>query len=135
MIETIDNLLVILHHQKGQELRFEVGQRARLFTPTGAYDISPTPLTQVEIGNAIGPIVPESVRRLLSTQPEVDFDYDCGEAGNFTVSIQKSNGGLWVSLKPATNGVHPLADPLLGGPVQSAAQPSYQPQAPAAPPP
>jgi twitching motility protein PilT len=139
MIESIDNLLVILHHQKGKELRFEVGQRARLFTPTGAYDISPTPLTQVEIGNAIGPIVPESVRRLLSTQPEVDFDYDCGEAGSFKVSIQKSNGGLCVSLTPATNG----ADPLNGGslessePAQRAATPPPPPAAPppAAPPP
>ncbi|HEV8483592.1 MAG TPA: PilT/PilU family type 4a pilus ATPase [Blastocatellia bacterium] len=134
MIESIDNLLVILHHQKGKELRFEVGQRARLFTPSGAYDISPTPLTQVEIGNAVGPIVPESVRRLLSTQPEVDFEYDCGDAGSFKVSIQKSNGGLCVSLKPAANG----ADPLLGGgPLESPEQPQQTaaPQAPAAPPP
>ena len=133
MIESIDNLLVILHHQKGKELRFEVGQRARLFTPTGAYDISPTPLTQVEIGNAIGPIVPESIRRLLSTQPEVDFDYDCGEAGNFKVSIMKSNGGLCVSLTPTGNGADPFAaDPLLGGSMQAPQQASAD-QFPAAP--
>ncbi|HWC76347.1 MAG TPA: type IV pilus twitching motility protein PilT [Blastocatellia bacterium] len=134
MIESIDNLLVILHHQKGQELRFEVGQRARLYTPTGAYDISNTPLSQMEIGNAIGPIVPETVRRVLPTEPAVDFDYDCGEAGTFKVSITKPNGGLCVSLRPATNGssvpVSAAGQPWMQAQPQTQAQP--QPQAPAA---
>jgi twitching motility protein PilT len=104
MIESIDSLLVILNTQRGKELRFEVGQKAKLVTASQEYEISPDPLSQIDIGNTIGPIVPETLRRQLPSQPEAEFNYDCGDAGVFKVSITKPQGSLCVTLRPAVNG-------------------------------
>src|SRR5215210_6256751 len=96
MLESIGNLLSILHTQQGRELRLEVGQRARLTTASGAFDISQTPLTQADIGGAVMPIIPDRVRTLLPTQPEIDFAYECSGLGTFGVKIRRQPTGLCV---------------------------------------
>jgi twitching motility protein PilT len=104
MLESIGSLLGILHTQKGKELRLEVGKRASLHTASGVFEISQTPLSQADIGGAIMPLIPEKVRSLLPTQPEVDFAYDCSGIGNFAVKIKRLPTGIFVSFTPQING-------------------------------
>jgi twitching motility protein PilT len=99
-MENINGLLSILHAQKGQELKMDVGQRVKLITGAGAFDISQTPLTQGEVGSTIAPIIPDNVRSLLHTQSEIEFIYDCSGIGNFGVKIRKLPTGLSVSFIP-----------------------------------
>ncbi len=99
-MENINGLLSILHAQKGQELKMDVGQRVKLITGAGAFDISQTPLTQGEVGSTIAPIIPDHVRSLLHTQSEIEFIYDCSGIGNFGVKIRKLPTGLSVSFIP-----------------------------------
>src|SRR5262245_4471008 len=93
-MESIDNLLGILHSQRGRELRFEVGQRARLVTDAGVFDLSPTPLTPADTRNFVGPIVPDGARQALISQPSADFEYDCNGVGLFKVRAVKTNGAM-----------------------------------------
>src|SRR5262249_28680724 len=93
-MESIDNLLGILHSQRGRELRFEVGQRARLVTEAGVYDLSQTPLTPADTRNFVGPIVPDGARQALISQPSADFEYDCTGVGLFKVRAIKANGAM-----------------------------------------
>src|SRR5215510_14064375 len=93
-MESIDNLLGILHSQRGRELRFEVGQRARLVTDAGVYDLSQTPLTPADTRNFVGPIVPDGARQALISQPSADFEYDCTGVGLFKVRAIKANGAM-----------------------------------------
>jgi twitching motility protein PilT len=99
-MENINGLLSILHSQKGQELKMDVGQRVKLITGAGSFDISQTPLTQGEVGSTIAPIIPDNVRSLLHTQSEIEFTYDCSGIGNFGVKIRKLPTGLSVSFVP-----------------------------------
>src|SRR5438552_2126325 len=103
MIESIDNLLGILDAQRGRELRFEVGQKARLITETGAFDVSPSPLTPGDIRNWIGPIVPESARQALTTNPGADFDYECHGIGAFKCTVARANGTMSFVFRPVGN--------------------------------
>ena len=134
MIESIDSLLVILNSQRGKELRFEVGQKAKLVTNSEEYEISHAPLSQIDIGNTIGPIVPDALRRQLPSQLETEFNYDCGDAGLFKVSITKPRGSLCVVLRPTVNGGYePL--PVTWPAQQAAVAPTPALAEPAPPPP
>jgi twitching motility protein PilT len=108
MMDNIDGLLGILQNQKGKELRLEVGQRPRLITDAGAYDLSATPLGHPQVGSLVAPIVPEDARRELQTQPSAEFDYESGGIGSFRVRIVKAPTGLAVSIRPAAPGERPL---------------------------
>jgi twitching motility protein PilT len=99
-MENINGLLSILHAQKGQELKMDVGQRVKLITGAGSFDISQTPLTQGDVGSSIAPIIPDHVRSLLLSQSEIEFNYDCSGIGNFGVKIRRLATGLSVSFVP-----------------------------------
>src|ERR1044072_7150257 len=101
-MENINGLLSILHAQKGQELKMDVGQRVKLITGTGSFDISQTPLTQGEVGSTIAPIIPDHVRSLLQSQTEIEFNYDCSGIGYFGVKIRRLPTGLSVSFTPGS---------------------------------
>ena len=125
-MESIDNLLGILHSQKGRELRFEVGQRARLVTEAGVYDLSPTALTPSDMRTWVGPIVPEAARKILVSQPSADFDYECSGVGMFKVRAVKSNGAMSFIFVPAGGTFAPqprpsgsLAQPVSAQPITS----------------
>ena len=100
MVESVDNLLGILNAQNGKELRFEVGKKARLVTETGAFDLSPAPLTPADIRNWMGPLVPESARQTLTTNPGADFDYESPGIGTFKVTVARANGTMSFVFKP-----------------------------------
>ncbi|MBI3652372.1 MAG: hypothetical protein HY231_15225, partial [Acidobacteria bacterium] len=104
MLESIGSLLGVLHAQKGKELRLEVGKRASLHTANGVFEISQAPLSQADIGSAIMPLIPEPSRRLLPTQPEVGFNYECNGVGSFAVTIKRLPSGIFVSFAPQANG-------------------------------
>ncbi|HXG68424.1 MAG TPA: type IV pilus twitching motility protein PilT [Blastocatellia bacterium] len=108
MVESVDTMLGILHNQKGQELRVAVGQPVQMVTPAGPYDLSPTPLTQMEFGSLIGPVVPEAARRLLQTQPETEFTYECRGVGPFRALIKRGAGGFTAVFRPAGTASRPL---------------------------
>ncbi len=108
MMDSIDSLLGVLHNQKGKELRLEVGQRPRLITDAGAYDLAATPVGQSQVGSLIAPIVPEDTRRELQTQASAEFDYELGGVGNFRVRIVKAPTGLAVSARPAAASERPI---------------------------
>jgi twitching motility protein PilT len=131
MLESIGSLLGILHTQKGKELRLEVGKHASLHTASGVFNISQTPLSQADIGGAIMPLIPEKARRLLPTQPEVDFEYDCSGVGAFSVKIKRGPAGICVTFTPQGhqpgNG-HAISQSAQ--PVQPAARPAPQASAP-----
>src|SRR5215211_5200605 len=99
-MENINSLLSILHAQKGQELKMDVGQRVKLITGTGDFDITQTPLTQGEVGSTIAPIIPDNMRSLLHAQSEIEFNYDCSGIGDFGVKIKRLPTGLSVSFVP-----------------------------------
>ncbi len=101
MLESFNSLLGVLQTQRGKELKLEVGQRVRLITDAGAYDLSPAPLTPPDVGSLISPIVPEETRRALQTQTGVQFDYECDGIGKFRVRILKTAAGLSVSARPS----------------------------------
>ncbi|PYP87153.1 MAG: type IV pili twitching motility protein PilT [Blastocatellia bacterium AA13] len=135
MVESVDNLLGILHAQKGRELRFEVGQRARLVTDTGAFDLSQTPLTPADIRNWMGPIMPDSAKQALTQNPGVDFDYNCHGVGPFKVTVMRANGTMSFVFKPAQSGQAVAAAPAPQRPAE-VQPPARQPAAtPATPPP
>ena len=113
-MESVDNLLAVLQSQRGKELRFEVGQKARLVTDGGSYDLSSAPLTPNDIRTSVGPIVPESTREQLINHPSADFDYDCNGVGTFRVRVVRASGSLAFIFVPA------------GKPAQTTARSAYQ---------
>lgn len=147
MMDNIESLLGILHNQKGKELRLEVGQRPRLMTDAGAYDLAASPLGHPQVGSLIAPIVPEDTRRELQTQSAAEFDYELGGVGNFRVKIVKAPTGLAVSVRPAAASERPIkpTSPALNVPPDLQSRPSPPPaqtggtgalaSAPAVPPP
>jgi twitching motility protein PilT len=145
MLESIGSLLGILHTQKGQELRLEVGKHASLHTASGVFNISQTPLSQADIGGAIMPLIPEKARSLLPTQPEVDFEYDCSGVGAFTVKIKRGPAGICVTFTPQgqqpgngqaiTQSAQPVQAAARPAPQASAARPAPQASAPRPAPP
>jgi len=104
MFESIDNLLGILHSQQGKELRFEVGQHARLVTDAGAYDLSPSLLTPADIRTWVGPIIPPEARQTLATEATVDFDYNCAGIGMFKVRVLRTGGAMSFIFRPIQSG-------------------------------
>jgi twitching motility protein PilT len=94
MLENIDNLLGVLIRQNGRELVLEVGQHAKMITQSGEFNLSNTPLSYGEIGMALARIIPEEVKRKLSSQPETEFDYDCMGMGSFKTYIKKTPNGV-----------------------------------------
>jgi twitching motility protein PilT len=104
MFESIDNLLGILHSQNGRELRFEVGQHAKLVTDSGAFDLSPNPLAPADIRNWAGPIIPPEARQTLTSQASVDFDYDCSGIGTFKVRVVRTGGAMSFVFTPGGSG-------------------------------
>ncbi|MEW6126391.1 MAG: type IV pilus twitching motility protein PilT [Acidobacteriota bacterium] len=109
-MENINSLLSILHNQKGQELKMDVGHRIKLITGAGTFDMSQTPLTQGDVGSTIAPIIPDPVRNLLATQSEIEFNYECPGVGNFGVKVRRLTGGLSVSFAPGA-----VASPAVPG--------------------
>src|SRR5262249_15525014 len=100
MFESIDNLLGILHSQRGRELRFEVGQHAKLVTETGAYDLSPSPLSPADIRTCVVAIIPQSARQMLTTEAAADFDYECRGIGTFRVRALRQGGAMSFIFRP-----------------------------------
>ena len=101
MYESIDNLLGILHSQRGRELRFEVGQHARLITDSGgAYDLSPTPLAPADIRTWVGSIIPPDARQTLATEAAAEFNYDCSGIGTFRVRVIRHGGAMSFFFRP-----------------------------------
>lgn len=133
-MESINNLLGVLTQQNGKELSFQTGQQIRLITDTGAFDVSPSPLSQPQIGALISPIMPDEVRRSLQMQPQVEFDYQCGGLGNFRVRVARTTAGISASFRPAgATGLLPRnSAPLPRPPVETAQRPAPAP-APAQP--
>ena len=130
MIESIDSLLGILNTQNGKELRLEVGHRVQMITPAGVYDLSATPLTPADIGTAIGPIVPDTVRTLLSSQREVEFNYGCPGAGPFKVLVWRGASGYAARFMPGSSAAPSAsASGPLNRPAASASGPLNRPAA------
>jgi twitching motility protein PilT len=125
-MESINNLLGVLTQQNGKELSFQTGQQVRLITDSGAFEVTPTPLSQPQIGALISPIMPDDARRSLQMQPQVEFDYQCGGIGNFRVRVARTAAGLAASFRPASaTGSAPRASaPLPRPPVETAQRPS-----------
>ncbi len=101
MMESLSSLLGILHTQQGQELRLEVGQKARLFTSSGSFELSQKVLTQADIGGAMMSVLPDSVRALLASQSEAEFIYACSGIGDFGVRLKRTGINLSVAFTPA----------------------------------
>jgi len=115
VFENIDNLLGILHSQKGRELRFEVGQHARLVTDNGAFDLSPTPLAPADIRNWVGPIIPADARQTLTNEAAVDFEYESSGLGKFTVRVVRNGGAMSFVFRPADSTAKPQPQPQRTG--------------------
>src|SRR4029453_17151301 len=123
MFESIDNLLGILHTQRGRELRFEVGQHARLVTDGGAFDLSPKPLAPADIRNCVGPIIPADARQTLTNEAAVDFEYESCGVGNFTVRVVRNGGSMSFVFRPAGSSAERGPQPKrTGSPGQPQAQ-------------
>jgi twitching motility protein PilT len=132
MLESVDTLLQILTSQRAEELRLEIGQPARLFAAGRPVEMSPQPLSQQDVLGALRQIVPEHVRRLLPSQPTIDFDYECHGVGNFAVNVSRAPNRFVVSLMPGKERAEALLDvgPVLPPP----AAPPPAPARAAAPP-
>jgi len=128
-MESINNLLGVLTQQNGKELSFQTGQQIRLITDAGAFDVSPSPLSQPQIGALISPIMPDDVRRSLQMQPQVEFDYQCGGVGSFRVRVARTASGLAASFRPAgaTESMPRNSAPLPKPPVETAQRPAPAP--------
>jgi twitching motility protein PilT len=121
MLDHVDNLLRILAGQRGQELRLEVGEPARMFTDAGMFEMTPNPLSKQDLGTAITPVLTDTVRRLIPVQPRVEFDYDCVGVGPFRGLIVRNGSDLSVSFRPAK--AIPAAPPRPAAPPQGAPPP------------
>lgn len=145
MMESLGSLLSILHARKGHELRLEAGQKARLLTATGIFDLSQDILTPADISSVMMPIMPNNVRPQLATQPEVNFTYSVSGLGSFGVRLRRGMTGIAVSFmltganvaapQPvAQNGTHPAPRPTpTATPIptsQTTSQPAQQPVRP-----
>lgn len=124
-MESINNLLGVLTQQNGKELSLQTGQQVRLITDAGAFEISPAPLSQPQVGALISPIMPDDARRSLQMQPQVEFDYQCGGIGNFRVRVARTTSGLAASFRPSAAGEAPRASaPLPRPPVENPQRPT-----------
>ena len=95
-------------------IRFESGAPVRVLDGHGGLrDVTNRTLSPQEIMAAIGPIVPDAIRRLPQT-PSVNFNYDCAGVGVFNVALRRDGEKISVSIDPG-DGAAP-ADPTRSAP-------------------
>ena len=81
-------------------IRFESGAPVRVLDGNGGVrDVTNRALSPQEIMAAIGPIVPDAIRRLPQT-PSVNFNYDCAGVGVFSVALRRDGEKISVSIDP-----------------------------------
>ncbi|HEU5258465.1 MAG TPA: PilT/PilU family type 4a pilus ATPase [Vicinamibacterales bacterium] len=81
-------------------IRFESGAPVRVLDGNGGLrDVTNRALSPQEIMAAIGPIVPDAIKRLPQT-PSVNFNYDCAGVGVFNVALRRDGEKISVSIDP-----------------------------------
>ena len=81
-------------------IRFESGAPVRVLDGNGGLrDVTNRALSPQEIMAAIGPMVPDAVKRLPQT-PSVNFNYDCAGVGVFSVALRRDGEKISVSIDP-----------------------------------
>lgn len=122
-MEQIEQLLARFREYSATELRMETGQKPQLVTPSGNFDISPTPMQHKDIVQLLSPIMPPTAKADLMSKPGTDFPYNSG-SGSFNISIRKSNMGFNVSIRSASAMAQPAPTPppapMAAVPVQAA---------------
>jgi len=81
-------------------IRFESGAPVRVVDGNGGLrDVTNRTLSPQEIMAAIGPMVPDAIKRLPQT-PSVNFNYDCAGVGAFNVALRRDGEKVSVSIDP-----------------------------------
>ncbi len=133
MLDSLNNLLGVLHQQHGKELLFQPGQCARLMTDAGAHNLSANPLTHPQIGSLLQPIVTEEARRALQATAAAEFDYQCTGIGLFKVKIARTAAGFSASFKPAISVDASARPSAMGNGMPNGARPGAAEASPAQP--
>src|SRR5690242_1885764 len=82
-------------------IRFESGAPVRVLDGNGGLrDVTNRTLSPQEIMGAIGPIVPDAIKRLPQT-PSVNFNYDCPGVGLFSVALRRDGEKVSVFIDPS----------------------------------
>lgn len=121
-MEQLEQLLARFREYGATELRMETGQKPQFVTPSGNFDISPTPMQHKDIVLLLSPIMPPSAKSDLMSKPGTDFPYN-SSSGSFNISIRKSNMGFNVSIRTSgtpTAQPAPTPAPVAATPVQVA---------------
>ena len=90
MSQTIEILLRAATPSATEWLLLETGQPARVLSAEGERVIGDETLTRQAIISSVASIVPPDVRRRLPSELLVDFEYDAGPVGRYTVSIERT---------------------------------------------
>jgi twitching motility protein PilT len=89
-------------------IRFESGAPVRVVDGNGGLrDVTNRTLSPQEIMAAIAPMVPDAIKR-LPQPPSVNFNYDCGGVGVFTVAIRRDGEKVSVSIDPGDAAPQPM---------------------------
>ena len=100
-VSYIDTLLKrVTARGVGLGVRLETGAPVRVSDAAGvSRDATNRPLSTAEITAAVGPIIPDMLRR-LPTQPSIAFNYESPGVGRFHVVIRKDGDRVSVSIDP-----------------------------------
>src|SRR5262245_15885327 len=81
-------------------IRFESGAPVRVLDGNGGLrDVTNRALSPQEILAAVGPMVPDAIKRMPQT-PSVTFNYDCAGVGMFNVALRRDGERVSVSIDP-----------------------------------
>ena len=92
MSQTIEILLREAAPSATEWLRLETGKPARVLSAQGERVIGEETLTRQAIISSVARIVPPDVRRRLPSEPLVEFEYDGGTLGRYSVTIERAPG-------------------------------------------
>ena len=92
MSQTIEILLREAAPSATEWLRLETGKPARVLSAQGERVIGEETLTRQAIISSVARIVPPDVRRRLPSEPLVEFEYDGGTLGRYSVAIERAPG-------------------------------------------